>query len=200
MIMFIIWLITVLAMINPPEEAPIIDSNMTFEQAIAGTKAPDSVIKQLCLLDVEYYSTDDKLHRGQIVINKAVRDDIEAIFKMIKEHRFIIAKAIPIVKYKWSDDASMADNNTSAFCYRNIAGKQRLSNHSFGRAIDINPFWNPVVYPDGKVSPKGGKYKPGSVGTLEEGSVIVNEFKKRGWRWGRTFSSYADNHHFDKIE
>jgi len=181
------------------DEDIIIDSNMTFEDAIKGTKAPDSVINTLCLLDVRYFSTDGKLHLGQLVISKEVKDDINEIFELIRETRFPIKHAIPIVRYNWSDDESMKDNNTSAFCYRFIAGTTRLSNHSYGRAVDINPFFNPVVYPDGKISPKGAEYNPENAGTLNENSPIVKKFLEKGWRWGRKFTKYADNHHFDKL-
>jgi len=119
----------------------IIDSQMSFEEAIEGTKAPNDDISNLVLLDVVYYSIDDKLHRGQLIIHKEVKVDIEEIFRLILQNKFPIMKVVPIVKYKWSDDASMEDNNTSAFNYRNIAGTNRLSNHSYGKAIDINPFF-----------------------------------------------------------
>ncbi len=180
------------------KEEVIIDCNMTFEEAIRGTKAPKEVIDNLILINVRYYSTDNKLHQGQLVIHKDLEQDILEIFDIILNTRFPIAKAIPIIKYNWSDDASMQDNNTSAFCYRNIAGTNRLSNHSFGKAIDINPYFNPVVYPDGKVSPKGAIYDTAKAGTLTESNPVVQAFKERGWRWGKYFSKYADYHHFDK--
>ncbi len=176
----------------------VIDSAMTFEEAIKGTKAPQDVIDNLMLLNVDYYSFDGRLHRGQLVIHKECESDVKKIFLMIRESKFPVNKAIPIVKYNWSDDASMADNNTSAFCYRFIAGTKRLSNHSFGRAVDINPFNNPVVYKSGKVSPKGAVYNPDKPGTFSEEHPIVKAFKKMGWRWGGNFSKYDDNHHFDK--
>ncbi|OGU12353.1 MAG: hypothetical protein A2X61_01255 [Ignavibacteria bacterium GWB2_35_12] len=176
----------------------IIDSQMTFEEAIKGTKAPKDVILNLVLLDVVYYSVDDKLHRGQLIIHKDVKEDIEEIFRLILQNKFPIMKVVPIVKYKWSDNASMEDNNTSAFNYRNIAGTKRLSNHSFGKAVDINPFFNPVIHKDGSASPKSAKYDTSKPGTFYQSHFIVQEFLKRGWRWGGTFSSYADNHHFDK--
>lgn len=175
-----------------------IDSDLTFEEAIKGTKAPKNVIDSLVLLDVLYYSTDDKLHKGQIVVHTSVAQDVKDIFKIIHQKKFPVAKVIPIVKYNWSDDASMKDNNSSAFCYRNIAGTDRLSNHALGKAVDINPFFNPVVYPDEHVSPKGAKYNPDKNGTFYQEQFIVQEFIKRGWRWGGTFNSYKDNHHFDK--
>lgn len=180
------------------QEEIIIDSDMKFEEAIKGTKAPDSIIKNLVLLDIKYVSFDGKMHKGQLVIHKDLAEEVKEIFNFILEEKFPIAKMIPIVKYDWSDDKSMEDNNTSAFNYRFVAGTTRLSNHSFGRAIDINPFFNPVIYPNGKKVPSRAKYEPDKPGRLHENHKIVKEFKNRSWRWGGNFSKYADLHHFDK--
>lgn len=171
---------------------------MTFEQAVAGTKAPDSIIQQLKLIDVDYYSFDGKLHRGQLVIHKKLEKDIIEIFEQLKIHKFPISKVIPIVKYNWSDNASMEDNNTSAFNYRNVAGKNKLSKHSFGIAIDINPYQNPVIYEDGRISPKGATYNPNAPGTITKNSIIYKEFASRGWIWGGDWKTLKDNHHFEK--
>lgn len=180
------------------KEDIVVDSDMTFAEAIAGTDAPRDLIDRLCLLSVEYYSFDDKLHRGQLVVNKAVKEDLDEIFQIIKETKFPVAKVIPIVEYNWSDNASMADNNTSAYCFRYIAGTKRFSNHAYGLAIDINPYYNPAVYSNGRISPKGAKYDKSQPGTLYAGHPLVKEFKKRGWRWGGEFNSLKDYQHFDK--
>lgn len=176
----------------------IIDSDMTFEQAIKGTQAPKDVIDSLCLLDVRYYSFDGKLHKGQLVINKNVKDDVEEVFSLILKSRFPVNKVVPIVRYNWSDDASMSDNNTSAFCYRFVANTERLSNHAFGCAIDINPGKNPVIYSDGSISPKGAVYDINKPGTFSANHPVVKAFLSRGWRWGGNFITFKDNHHFDK--
>ena len=39
----------------------------------------------------------------------------------------------------------MAADNTSAFNFRVVAGSGTLSQHAFGRAIDINPVENPWI-------------------------------------------------------
>ena len=181
---------------NP--EQIIIDSKLSFSEAIEGTKAPKNIIDELVILDVEYYSFDKKLHRGQLIIHKALKTDILEIFDFIKSSKFPIDKVIPIVKYNWSDDASMLDNNTSSFNYRKVAGKSKLSNHSFGTAIDINPFINPAVYSDGKISPKGSKYVPSADGAINNNSPLTQEFKKRGWTWGGDWNSLKDYQHFEK--
>lgn len=177
----------------------IIDSQMTFEESIEGTQAPDIIIKNLIILDVEYFSFDNKLHRGQLVIHKELESDLKEIFQIIKDSKFPIEKVIPIEKYNWSDNRSMEDNNTSSFNYRKVAGKKKLSNHSFGIAIDINPFQNPAVYSDGKISPLGSKYDKKSPGTIIKDSLIYNEFIKRGWTWGGEWNSLKDYQHFEKI-
>lgn len=178
----------------------IIDSQMTFAESIKGTKATQNIINDLELLDVQYFSFDGKLHQGQLVIHKALKQDIIDIFKLMRKDKFPIAKCIPIVKYNWSDDASMADNNTSMFNYRKIYKKKTLSNHSYGRAIDINPFQNPAVYKSGRVSPKGATYDTKSKGTLTSTHTITNLLKKRGWRWGGDWNSLKDYQHFDNME
>ncbi len=182
------------------EDSVIIDSGLSFSKAMAGTKAPREIVDSMAIVDVRYYSTDGKLHQGQLIVNNAVIDDVRAIFGLIEKMKFPIYKAVPIVKYNWSDDASMEDNNTSAFNYRFIAGTKRLSNHSSGRAIDINPYFNPVIYADGRVSPRGAKYDKNATGVFTKDSPIVKEFIKRGWRWGGNFKSFKDYHHFDKAK
>jgi len=123
----------------------VIDSNLSFAEAISGTTAPPDVLGNLSLVDVEYVSFDGRLHRGQLLLHRTLASEVKQLFCFIKEIRFPIGKVIPIVHYGWSDEASMADNNTSSFNYRFIASSPRLSLHAFGLAIDINPRQNPVI-------------------------------------------------------
>ena len=175
----------------------IIDSKMTFQEAIKNTTAPKKIINQLVLIDVEYYSFDNKLHRGQLVVNVAVKNDIIAIFELIKKEKFFIEKCIPIVKYNWDDDISIDDNNSSAFCYRKIKGTNKISNHAFGRAIDINPMQNPYVFSKG-ITKRGNKYNLKVAGTLTSDSPITKKFIELGWSWGGNYKTIKDWQHFDK--
>ena len=177
----------------------VIDSRMIFAEALTGTTAPPEVISALRLLKVSYYSFDGKLHRGQLVLHKAVEEDIREIFRLIETARFPVAKVIPIVRYHWSDDASMAGNNSSAFNYRFVQGTERLSHHALGRAVDINPCQNPVIYKDGRINPPGAVYHSDKAGALSEASPIVQAFLSRGWQWGAHFKTVKDHHHFQKL-
>ena len=177
----------------------IVDSRLSFAEAIYGSTAPRAIIEELCLLPVRYKSFDGQLHQGQLVVHKSLREDLAAIFAALRVSCFPVAKVIPIVHYGWLDEASMADNNTSAFNYRLVAGTTRLSCHATGQAIDINPYQNPVIYGDGGSLPPGALYAPPSPGTLTPDGPIMQEFLSRHWRWGGDFSDLKDYHHFEKL-
>ena len=184
--------------INLQDDNVIIDCSYSFTEAVSNLDFPNDIKNNLIILTVRYYSFEDKLHQGQIVINKNLEEDIKSIFKLIEEKRFKVAKVIPIVFYNWSDEKSMLDNNTSAFNYRFIAGTKKLSNHSTGKAIDINPFLNPQVFKD-KVYPNSAKYNPKVEGTITADLFLVNEFKKMGWSCGGDWKDSKDYQHFEKM-
>ena len=181
-----------------PDEI-IVDSRLSFQAALAGTAAPRVITKELCLLEVRYWSFDGRLHQGQLVVNRRLQEELADIFAIIRTARFPVARVVPIVHYGWSDKASMADNNTSAFNYRRVAGATRLSRHATGQAIDINPGQNPVIYTDGVSLPPGAVYAPQVQGTFTPDSPIMHEFLLRGWQWGGDFQGLKDYHHFEKL-
>lgn len=179
------------------EPGYVIDSNIDFEQAVSGKNIPQSIIENLRIVDVYYYGFDEKLHKGQLVVNKEVVLDIIEIFEFIRETRFPINKVIPISKYDWSDDKSMQDNNTSAFNYRYISGTRVISNHASGLAIDINPKLNPYIK-NGNSLPVNCIYDTTKAGTIFTESELVKEFKKKDWQWGGDWKSLKDYQHFEK--
>lgn len=174
----------------------IIDASYTFDEAVEYSEAPEEIISQLELVDVYYISTDGKIHKGQVVTNRQIANDIKEIFSFMLDEGFVIEKAIPIVKYGWNDSLSMADNNSYSFCYRNIS----YSKHATGMAIDINPRFNPLRWKniDRPNTPAGAVLDTTVNGTLYPGHIVVNEFRKLGFRWGHTFTKYYDDHHFEK--
>jgi peptidoglycan L-alanyl-D-glutamate endopeptidase CwlK len=176
----------------------IVDSAMDFDEAVAGTTAPPEILAALCLIDVRYRGFDGRHHAGQLVIHRELAAEIRAIFSLMEEWSVPIGRAVPIVRYGWSDETSMAADNTSAFNYRFIAGTRKLSRHATGRAVDVNPLRNPVLYPDGRIAPPGAVYRPGDPGTFTGGHPAVLAFRERGWRWGGDFDHMHDYHHFEK--
>ena len=180
------------------DDGVIIDSGLDFPGAVAGTAAPREVVEGLCLIVVRYCGCDGRRHEGQLVVHRSLAVELREIFSLLEKMGFPLAGVVPIVRYGWSDEASMAADNTSAFNYRPIAGTDRLSVHAWGRAVDINPRRNPVFYPDGRIVPAGAVYRPGEPGVFAEEHPAVQAFLARGWRWGGHFDHIRDHHHFEK--
>lgn len=172
---------------------------MTLEEALAGKEMPIEIRQNLVLLDLEYWGFDQAWHCGQLIVQRELEKDVLAIFEEIALSRFPIAKMVPVVAYDWSDDASMADNNSSGFNYRLALGKPKLSYHAYGRAIDINPVQNPYVKAD-LVLPPDAVYNPDARGTLVADGPVVAAFEKRGWTWGGRWDALSDWHHLEKAD
>ncbi|QFI36886.1 M15 family metallopeptidase [Moritella marina ATCC 15381] len=129
-------------------------------------------------------------NNGSIIVMDAVAPYIATIFERLYILKFPINKAQPIRHYQGDDDLSMADNNTSAFNYRPIAGKRSLSIHAYGLAVDINPKQNPFV----EFGEQGSaNFKP------ENGAKYANRMQ---FRYGKdqrqgfaedVISTFADN-------
>ncbi len=168
---------------------------MSLGEAIGGKEIPDEIKKTLALVNVSYLSFETEIREGQLVVHEKVAAEVEQLFTALLEIRFQIEQIIPIAVYGWDDAVSMAKNNTSAFNYRVIHGTNRLSNHSYGLALDINPALNPYTQYDGKVVPLGARYNLEKPGTITEG--IASLFKARGWEWGGDWLR-KDWQHFQK--
>ncbi|MBR1946021.1 MAG: M15 family metallopeptidase [Alphaproteobacteria bacterium] len=96
-------------------------------------------------IHVLHYNFNNQVQKGRLICNKKIGQKVLAVFKKLYDNAYQIEKIRLIEDYKGDDEASMRDNNTSCFNYRKIAGSDKLSNHSFGLALDINPLYNPYV-------------------------------------------------------
>lgn len=172
----------------------IIDSSIDLKQALAPSPdkpaPPKEILDQLELITVEYFSFDDKLHRGQIVINEQLASDVKAMFELAEETKFPISKVVPNAhpEYNFDTKKLVFDHNvTYSFGYRKVKDSDKLSLHSYGRAIDINPLQNPYIrYRDGKeiVFPPDSKWNPKKPGTLHKNNELIKFMESRGWEWG----------------
>jgi peptidoglycan L-alanyl-D-glutamate endopeptidase CwlK len=194
-----------LATAAAPPAAAVADSTMTTAEAFAGLspRCPPALRDRQALVAVEYWGFDEKLHRGQLVIDADLVADVQAVFAVAREHRFPLQSVIPVSHPRfrkdgaWSDDLSMAANNTSGFNYRPVTGGTSLSRHALGRAIDVNPLQNPYVKGD-VVLPPGARYDRRAPGTLTADHPVTKAFLARGWDWGGHWHSLKDYQHFEK--
>lgn len=165
----------------------------------AGCPVRPEDLRQLTLTYRDFHNHPQQ---GTLIVNREVVDDVLRTFQSLYNHGFQIERMVPIEEYGGNDDASMAANNTSAFNCRDTTGKPGVfSNHSWGRAIDINPLTNPYVKGNKVLPPEGRKYVdrtkefPGSI--LNNG-FIVREFERAGWTWGGRWPDRQDYQHFEK--
>ncbi len=187
-------------------ETPIFESEIIDEElklAMSGKSYHDNdTIKyeDLRCINVAYYGFDGLTHQGKLIVNQAISDKIITIFKGLYEAQFPIEKIELIDQYDGDDHRSMVANNTSAFNFRTVSGTDRLSNHAYGLAIDINPLINPYVTRDG-VSPKEGEIYANRdqevKGMIHKGDICYNLFIENGFSWGGNWINSKDYQHFD---
>lgn len=173
-----------------------------LESAICGTQAPLEIIRELELVDVGFIDPSYERVVGQLVVARCLAGEIQEIFGKIRDQRFPLHSVIPIAYFGHDDGQSVAGDNTSGFNYRPVAGTDELSRHSYGRAVDINPWHNPHFKPDGTlVTPSIGDriYNANVAGTIVADGPIVSIFVEHGWEWGGHWPEDPDYQHFDKI-
>jgi hypothetical protein len=156
---------------------------------------------ELALVEVTHLDFEGAVKTGELVVAAPVADDIIGVFRQLFEAEFPIASLKRIDHFGGDDMASMTANNSSAFNSRRIYNTDRLSNHSYGLAVDINPLLNPVVDGDA-VRPIAGQefldradVRPGMI--VRPGPVVA-AFDAIGWEWGGDWQSFKDYHHFQR--
>lgn len=154
---------------------------------------------------VMYYNFEGESQTGELICHKAIAQDLVEIFYGLYEARYPIEKIALIDDYQGDDELSMQDNNTSCFNYRNRPSGS-LSNHAYGLAIDLNPFYNPFVTTrkDGtsNVAPAGSEpYADRSQDfsyKIDEEDLAYRLFTEHGFTWGGNWRSSKDYQHFEK--
>lgn len=159
-------------------------------------------LKMLC------YGNDGNTYVGEMIVNEKIADTVLEIFQTLYESKYPIERMVLIDNYMAEDEASMSANNTSAFNFRMIAGSSKLSRHSYGMAVDINPMYNPCVKTaaDGSLicQPANGRdyidrskdfsYK------IDENDLAYQLFTEAGFTWGGSWKSLKDYQHFEMAE
>ena len=143
---------------------------------------------------------------GEMVVNKAIADDVLHIFRELFEGGYPIERMRLIDYWDADDERAMTANNSSSFNFRFISHTRKVSKHGMGMAIDINPLYNPYTKTlrNGTtiVEPAAGKayldrrrqfrYK------ITRGDLCHRLFRKYGFRWGGDWKTMKDYQHFEK--
>ena len=204
---------TVKETINQEKPKLFYASDLTKEikEKITGVSYPDSdenmeiSYGDLSLVHVQYYDFNGSVQEGELVCNKKIAQDLVEIFEELYKEKYPVDKIRLVDEYGGDDEASMADDNSSCFNYRVVAGTKHLSNHAYGLAVDINPLYNPYITTrNGKTitSPAGSEaYADRSADfphKIDENDLCYRLFTEHGFSWGGAWKHSKDYQHFEK--
>lgn len=161
---------------------------------------------ELRYLQLSHFDAKGQEQIGELVCNKKIANDLKEIFQELYRLKYPVQRMQLIDDYDADDERSMQANNTSCFNYRPIAGSTKLSKHSLGLAIDINPLYNPCVKrrKDGSlvVQPSTARRyadrKKSSPYYIRKDDSCHRLFLAHGFTWGGAWRSLKDYQHFER--
>jgi peptidoglycan L-alanyl-D-glutamate endopeptidase CwlK len=169
------------------------------------TACPPGLVADQRVVRVRYAGPDGTDRVGHIEVHRSVVGDVASFFALAYALRFPIERVVQAGELAWDDPRLMAENCTSGFNFRTVAGRDVLSLHALGLAFDVNTRLNPYIRVgaggEHKVEPAGARYDPAVPGTLDDGHALVDHLLDRGWRWGGHWSlerdGVVDYQHFE---
>jgi poly-gamma-glutamate synthesis protein (capsule biosynthesis protein) len=154
-------------------------------------------LRDLRYLQMSYLGWYGQSYTGEMVVHKNAVTAVANAFNRMYDQGFRIRRMKLVDDYKGSDDASMYDDNTSAFNCRTVVGGSGWSMHAYGLAVDINPVENPYVLGSQVKPPNGRPFvtrSPVRKGMVTRG--VVEDFRVHHWGWGGYFTTHKDWQHF----
>ncbi len=199
-------LIAELAILHAAPRGQIVELGTSLCEDMKHTHviAPSSPVgcDRLKLVRFDYFDFGGNIHHdGEVVVMDAAAEKVLDSFEALAETGFPISGAKLLNAYGGSDEASMADNNTSAFNNRPIKGSTDVSLHAYGLALDINPIQNPYVRINaGNLEfspPAGSEYTDRSNRRPGMTEAAVEILAHNGFMiWGGDWSNPIDYQHF----
>ena len=173
----------------------------------------DIALEDLRYLTIPYYNFEQQVMLGEMIVNVDIQEDVLNIFKELFNNKYEI-NSMKLIDDYWilgtdgnkADNNSIEENNTSCFCYRQVTGGESISNHGYGRAIDINPQQNPYVENGENSHRNADEYvnnryvgEPHVIVASDE-DICYSIFTKYGFTWGGNWTNPIDYQHFEKTE
>ena len=158
-------------------------------------------LSDLRAVTVTFVTFDGTIGRGTLVVNQDAVTAVRNAFGRLFAARFPIRQMRPIEAFGGDDFASIEADNTSSFnCRERSDSPGEFSQHSYGRAIDINPLENPYVNSKGRTThPRSVPYlnraRP-RPGLIVAGGPATAAFESVGWSWGGAWAGPIDYQHF----
>lgn len=158
-------------------------------------------LDELVYIKMTFWGFDHESHTGEMITNAAVGPDIVRIFKAMYKARFPIEEMRVVRRDEVNAPPTGDTNDTSSFECRQVTLGSTWSEHSYGLAIDINPFHNPYWRGDIVAPELATAYTDRSwqrPGMVLDGDVVTEAFAAIGWGWGGHWSSLKDWMHFSE--
>jgi len=193
-----------LACVEPSELFTAAEIEDTVFERMKGISFGDDCTtkrEDLRYLRILHTGFDGETHIGEIVCHRDIAEDLLDIFRKLYEENYPIEKVRLVDEYGGDDELSMADNNSSCFNFRNVAQTTHLSEHAYGRAIDINPLYNPYITSSGYTPLNAGEYVDRSRDfpyKIDEKDLCCRLFTEHGFTWGGDWNTVKDYQHFEK--
>ena len=177
-----------------------------IKDRIVGKSYPSDVknakigFEELNYLHILYYDFENEVQEGEIICNKAIRDDLLEVFQELYEAKYQLCSVRLVDDFDANDEMSMEANNTSCFNYREIRDTGVLSRHGLGLAIDINPLNNPCVIGDSYEPLTAGEFVDRSKDfdhKIDEDDLAYKLLTEHGFFWGGSWKSVKDYQHFE---
>ncbi len=176
----------------------------TVRQRIVGVSYPPGGAEEISLdelrhISVLYIDFEGETRSGELIVNTLIADCIAEIFRRLYEEEYPIHSIKLVDEYGGDDELSMSDNNTSCFNYRSVPGGDKLSLHSLGLAVDINPLYNPYVTANRVLPEEGAQYADRSAdfpGKIDKDDLCYKLFTEFGFSWGGDWKNTKDYQHF----
>lgn len=171
------------------------------KRLISNNQLCSQVLEELVLVKVKYWGFDEQIHVGSLIVHESLGMEVVAIFEALFAQRFPIQAMYP-VPAELKKVPGIYSNISGAFSCREVTDQPGiLSQHSYGRAIDINPLQNPYVK-EKLVIPSGGRRYIDRI-EPKKGKIIPNTpvtaiFTQYGWDWGGHWFDVKDFQHFEK--
>jgi hypothetical protein len=152
-------------------------------------------LSQLRVLSVDYWGFDQRVHAGELVVNRSAAAPLARVFKQLYVLRFPIRHLSFAAAYGPTQPAD-GDISGAFECRKAIPSpcggrNTNWSNHAYGLAVDLNPIENPYVGCGATRTRESRPYlnrkrlRPGMITP-----AVVNAFRAIGWGWG---GSWAGN-------
>ena len=198
---------TVVAAADPIVSGPLSRGQVPYSYRSGCPVRPASLRR----LAINYWDYSGHVRRGNVVVLSKSVSAIRSVFTTAFAAKFPVKLMVPVDYYyrggkvspASSDILSMNAGNTSAFNCRKVTGSRyRISQHSYGNAIDVNTYENPYAT-SSRVYPAAAahkyytmrKYHLRDAGVIAPRSAVATAFARLHWLWGARWAN-KDYQHF----